>query len=39
MLVQRAVNQFGHCSFTIPEQIGAFLDLVTWVESGLKPSP
>jgi pimeloyl-ACP methyl ester carboxylesterase len=39
MLVQRAVNGFGHCNFTIPEQINAFLDLVTWVETGLKPLP
>ena len=39
MLVQRAVNRFGHCNFTIPEQVDAFVDLVTWVETGLKPLP
>jgi pimeloyl-ACP methyl ester carboxylesterase len=44
MLVQRAVNRFGHCDFevdpTLPfVQTQAFLDLVTWVEFGVKPAP
>jgi pimeloyl-ACP methyl ester carboxylesterase len=39
MLVQRTVNRYGHCAFTGPEQIGAFLDLVTWVETGVAPTP
>jgi hypothetical protein len=38
MLVQRAVDSLGHCAFSVEEQLGAFLDLVTWVETGLKPT-
>jgi pimeloyl-ACP methyl ester carboxylesterase len=37
MLVQRAVDDFGHCAFSVEEQLGAFLDLVAWVETGSKP--
>ena len=39
MLVQRTVDRYGHCAFTGPEQIGAFLDLVAWVETGVAPTP
>jgi hypothetical protein len=39
MLLQLPVDAFGHCAFTIPEQVGAFLALKTWVETGLKPTP
>ena len=38
MLVQRAVEGVGHCAFSVEEQVAAFLDLVTWVESGQKPT-
>jgi pimeloyl-ACP methyl ester carboxylesterase len=37
MLVQRAVETFGHCAFSVEEQFAAFIDLMTWVETGLKP--
>jgi pimeloyl-ACP methyl ester carboxylesterase len=39
MLLQLPVNRFGHCAFTVPEQVGAFLALKTWVETGFKPTP
>jgi pimeloyl-ACP methyl ester carboxylesterase len=39
MLLQLPVDAFGHCAFTVPEQVGAFLALKTWVEMGLKPMP
>ncbi len=39
MLVQRTFNRFGHCTFTLPEQIRAFEDLVAWAETGVKPAP
>lgn len=38
LLVQRATRDFGHCSFTGPELVTAFVDLVTWVEAGVKPA-
>jgi hypothetical protein len=37
LLVQRATRDFGHCSFTGPELVQTFVDLVTWVEAGVKP--
>jgi hypothetical protein len=37
LLVQRATRDFGHCSFTGPELVRTFVDLVTWVEAGVKP--
>lgn len=38
LLVQRAIRGVGHCDFT-PEELGtAFLDLVSWVETGVKPA-
>lgn len=38
-LVQRAVERYGHCTFTPQETLGAFLDLVSWVETGAAPAP
>ncbi len=38
LLVQRAIRDFGHCAFTGEELATAFLDLVTWVETGAKPA-
>ena len=38
-LVQRTVNRYGHCTFTPTEIATAFLDLVAWVEFGVKPLP
>jgi hypothetical protein len=37
LLVQRATRDFGHCSFTGPELVRTFVDLVTWVQAGVKP--
>jgi pimeloyl-ACP methyl ester carboxylesterase len=39
LLVQRQVPRYGHCTFTNEELNAAFLDLVTWVEAGIKPAP
>lgn len=39
LLLQRTSPRFGHCAFSKDEWLGAFLDLVTWVETGVKPSP
>jgi pimeloyl-ACP methyl ester carboxylesterase len=39
MLVQQTIDTFGHCEFTEAEMLGAFTDLVNWVETGVKPSP
>jgi hypothetical protein len=38
LLVQRATRDFGHCSFTGPELVTTFVDLVQWVEAGVKPA-
>ncbi len=38
LLVQRVIDGFGHCTFTLEEQIEAFQDLVNWVENGVKPT-
>jgi hypothetical protein len=38
LLVQRAIRGVGHCDFTAAEFGGAFLDLVSWVETGVKPA-
>jgi pimeloyl-ACP methyl ester carboxylesterase len=38
LLVQRATRDFGHCAFTGPELVKTFVDLVTWVEAGVKPA-
>jgi hypothetical protein len=42
-LVQRSVpgatGGYGHCTFTPAELTQAFLDLVSWGEYGVKPTP
>ena len=37
-LVQRAIRGVGHCDFTPEEFSTAFLDLVAWLEFGVKPA-
>ena len=37
LLVQRAIRGVLHCDFTATEASTAFLDLVAWVEFGVKP--
>ncbi|HEX9181643.1 MAG TPA: alpha/beta hydrolase, partial [Burkholderiales bacterium] len=37
-LVQRATRDVGHCSFTPTELVTTFVDLVKWVEGGIKPA-
>ena len=37
LLVQRAIRGVRHCDFTPAEFGTAFVDLVTWVETGVKP--
>jgi hypothetical protein len=37
-LVQRTFDRFGHCAFTVPEQVTALEDLVAWAETGVRPS-
>ena len=37
LLVQRAIRAAGHCEFTPEEAADQFLDLVQWVEDGVKP--
>ena len=37
-LVQRATRDFGHCAFTPTELVTTFVDLVKWVEGGVKPA-
>jgi pimeloyl-ACP methyl ester carboxylesterase len=37
-LVQRATRDYGHCTFTGPELVQTFTDLVKWVEGGVKPA-
>jgi hypothetical protein len=36
--VSRATRDYGHCSFTGPELAQTFIDLVKWVEGGIKPA-
>ena len=38
-LVQRTIDRYDHCSFTVDEEVQAFLDLVNWVDNGVEPSP
>jgi pimeloyl-ACP methyl ester carboxylesterase len=38
LLVQRAIRGVSHCEFTPAEFSKAFLDLVSWVETGVKPT-
>jgi hypothetical protein len=37
-LVQRATRDIGHCTFTPTELVTTFVDLVKWVEAGVKPA-
>lgn len=37
LLVQRAIRDVGHCSFTSAEYQQAYGDLFNWVENGVKP--
>lgn len=37
-LVQRAIRGVGHCDFTPEELVTGFVDLVTWVEHGIRPA-
>jgi hypothetical protein len=37
LLVQRVTRDFGHCTFTPTELVTTFVDLVQWVDDGLKP--
>jgi hypothetical protein len=39
LVVQRPINRFGHCTFTVNEMLTAFGDLVNWVENDIKPTP
>ena len=38
LLVQRAIRDVGHCAFTGEELVAGFVDLVAWVEYGIKPA-
>ena len=37
LLVQRTSLSYGHCNFTVPEQVKAIQDLAAWVSTGVKP--
>jgi hypothetical protein len=37
LLVVRAIRDTGHCGFTLTEQVQAFADMVTWVDTGVRP--
>ena len=37
-LVQRAIHDVGHCTFTPGEFVQSYTDLFTWVETGVKPA-
>ena len=37
LLVQRAIRDVGHCSFVFDEWVQGFADLVSWVETGIRP--
>jgi len=39
LLVQRTISTYGHCAFTLDEQVDAFEDLVAWAENGVVPTP
>jgi pimeloyl-ACP methyl ester carboxylesterase len=38
LLVQRTSDRAGHCNFAPDEEIAAFRDLVSWVETGVRPA-
>jgi len=39
LLVQRFIDVFGHCSEDWADDLTAFDDLRTWVETGIRPAP
>jgi len=39
LLVQRTVAGFGHCAWNVSQTLAGFQDLVTWVETGVRPTP
>jgi pimeloyl-ACP methyl ester carboxylesterase len=39
LLVQRVFDRFGHCQFTVSEQVTALEDLARWAETGVRPAP
>ena len=39
LLVQRVFDRFGHCQFTLSEQVTALEDLVRWADTGVRPAP
>ena len=38
-LVQRTFERYGHCTFSVDEQVRALEDLANWVENGVAPTP
>lgn len=38
LLVQRAYRDVTHCGYTTDEMVASFVDLVNWVENGIKPA-
>jgi pimeloyl-ACP methyl ester carboxylesterase len=38
-LVQRSINRYGHCNFTVAEVVATFSDLANWVENSVTPTP
>lgn len=38
LLVQRAIRDVGHCSFTVEEVQQSYTDLFNWVETGVRPA-
>lgn len=38
LLLQRTVDSFGHCGFGAPDLPAAFMSLVQWVRTGVKPA-
>ncbi len=38
LLVQRAIRDVGHCTFTGEELVQSYTDLFSWVETGVKPA-
>ncbi len=39
LVVQRPINRYGHCAFTVDEMLTAFQDLVNWVRNDVTPTP
>ncbi len=38
LLVSRGIRDVNHCGFTLHEQIDAFADMISWVETGVRPA-